>query len=351
MATRNHTLILSTLTLLASTLACRAATSLIFSDTPTPLPSPTQTSLPDTPEPTVPATTSTAVYKAACPDLLTDIMDAALTESFNAERSEEEDYYVMYTIENDKLANRENIVVTNRIDTEHDSRATHEFIWNYFASIVPPEERKFLTEFAVVSDGTGEILGAVSPTYDNPSLWTLEVDILDADDNYNLTFTLMHEYGHLVTLNSAQVPPNRRVFFSPDDIDIYNQAVAACPQYFTGEGCSNPDSYINDFFNRFWQDFYTEWQEIDLINDEDEYYDRLDDFYETYQDQFLTDYSATSPAEDIAEAWSFFIFSPKPDPDSIANEKVLFFYEYPDLVQMRERILTNICEVFPYKDE
>jgi len=58
--------------------------------------------------------------------------------------------------------------------------------------------------------------------------------------------------------------------------------------------------------------------------------------------------AATSPVEDIAEAWSFFIFSPKPGPDSIANEKVMLFYEFPELVQLREKILTNICEVFPY---
>ena len=346
MTSRNHKIILLTLTLLASTLACRAATSLIFPDTPTPVPSPSETALPDTPEPTIPVPTSTPEFEAACPDLLDDIVDAALSESFYTERAEE-DYYVVYAIEDDKLASREDIVVTNRIDTEHDARATHEFIWNYFAAIVPPEERKYLTEFAVVSDGKGEILGAVSPTYDNPSLWTLEVDVLDADDTYSLSFTLMHEYGHLVTLNAAQVPPNRRVFFSPDDSDIYDQAVEACPQYFTGEGCSNPDSYINDFFSRFWQDFYTEWQEIDMIGAEAEYYDRLDDFYKTYQDQFLTDYSATSPAEDIAEAWSFFILSPKPELDSISNEKVLFFYEYPELVVLREKILTNICEVFP----
>jgi hypothetical protein len=347
MTIQKNKLILSTLTLLASTLACHAATSLIFPDTPTPVPSPTHTALPSTPEPTLQVPTSTPFFEAACPDLLTDIMDAALVESLYTERAEE-DYYVIYTIEDDKLASREDIVVTNRIDAEHDARATHEFIWNYFAAIVPLEERRYLTEFAMVSDGKGEILGAVAPTYNNPSLWTLEVDILDADDNYNLTFTLMHEYGHLITLNAGQVPPNRRVFFSPGDIDIYDQAVAACPQYFTGEGCSNPDSYINEFFDRFWQDFYTEWQEIDAIDDEDEYYDRLDDFYETYQDQFLTDYSATSPAEDIAEAWSFFILSPKPELDSIANEKVLFFYEYPELVKLRESILTNICEVFPY---
>ena len=348
MTRRNRKLILLTLTLLASTLACNAATSLIFPATSTPIPSPTQTALPDTPTPTVPPSpTPTPIFESACPDLLTEIMDATFEQSFLFTEGTEEEYYVIYTIEDDKLASREDIIATNRIDTIHDARATHEFIWNYFASLVPPENRKYLTEFAVVSDGKGEILGAVSPTFNDPLLWTLEVDVLDSDDDYSLTFTLMHEYGHLVTLNASQVPPNRRVFFSSGDTEIYDQAVAACPQYFPGEGCSNPESYINEFYNRFWQDIYTEWQGIDAIEDEDEYYDRLDEFYQKYKDQFLTDYSSASPAEDIAEAWSFFILSPKPEADSIANEKVLFFYEYPELVQLREKILINLCEVFP----
>lgn len=347
MKNSNHKLILLTLALLSSTLACRAATRLIVSDTPTPLPPPTQTAIPNTPTPTPPPPTPTAVFEAACPVLLTDIMDAALAEPFGIEDFEEEEYYVIYTIEDDKLASRDDIVVTNRINAEQDARGTHEIIWNYFAAIIPPEERKFLTEFAVISDGKGEILAAVSPTFDNPSLWTLEVDILDSDDNYSLTFTFMHEFGHLVTLNAKQVPPNRRVLYNPDDHDIYEQAIAECPQYFTGDGCSNPDSYINEFFNRFWLDFYDEWQEIDLIEDDDVYYDSLDEFYETYQDQFLTDYAATSPAEDIAESWSFFILSPKPELNSIANEKILFFYEYPELVRLREEILNRICKSFP----
>ena len=73
----------------------------------------------------------------------------------------------------------------------------------------------------------------------------------------------------------------------------------------------------------------------------------LEDFYNTYQDQFLTDYAPTSPAEDIAESWAFFVLSPKPEMNSIANEKILFFYEYPELVQLRAQILNQICIEFP----
>lgn len=346
--TRSRThFIWTTLALLFSTLACRAATSLIFPDTPTPALPLTQTAIPNTQIPTLPPLTEPVTFEASCPDLLSDIMDVALDNPSTSEEFVEENYYVIYTIEDDKLASRTDIVANNNISADYDSRARHEFLWNYFADLIPLEERKHVTEFAVISDGKDEILGAVTPNYDNPNEWTLEIDTLDSDDNYNLTYTLMHEFGHLLTLNSKQVPPNRRVLYNMEDVDLYEDAVTKCPQYFTGEGCSNPDSYINDFYNHFWIDFHDEWQEIDLIEDEDEYFDRLDEFYAIYQDQFLTDYAPTSPAEDIAEAWSFFILSSKPEPDSIANEKTLFFYAYPELVQLRETILDNICEAFP----
>ena len=87
--------------------------------------------------------------------------------------------------------------------------------------------------------------------------------------------------------------------------------------------------------------------EIDLEEDEDTRNALLEDFYEVHQDQFLSDYAATSPAEDIAEAWAFFVLSPKPELNSIANEKILFFYEYPELVELRTQILKQLCVEFP----
>ena len=92
---------------------------------------------------------------------------------------------------------------------------------------------------------------------------------------------------------------------------------------------------------------YDEWNEINLEENDDLYYERLDDFYYKYQDQFLTDYAATHPAEDIAESFSFFVFSEMPAGDTIAEQKILFFYNYPELVALRTNILGNLCASFP----
>jgi hypothetical protein len=345
-------LFLWTLPFLFSTLACRAATRLIIPDTPTPLP-PTQTAIPT---PTIPPPTATPIFAAACPSLLSDIMSAATRDNAASEPAtlgkrfkDVQDLYYMvtYTLKDDKLSNRDEIYVPKDFQKDLDTRAEHEQIWDYFAALIPAQERNFVTEFSAMSDGRNNILAGVSRITDNPARWGLRVDVVDASDPYNLTYTLMHEFGHLLTLKPSQVAVDKSVFFNSDNQDFYDRAVAACHQYFADDGCSASNSYINEFFSRYWSTFYSEWQEIDKKKGEPSYYSSLHDFYKNYSDQFVTEYAATSPEEDIAESWAFFVLSPKPELNSIANEKILFFYEYPELVQLRQEILTRLCVEFP----
>ena len=337
MTNRNYKFILLTLALLSSTLACRAATRLIHPDTPTPAPPPT----------TQPASVSTRVTEAqSCPVLLADIMSAA---TLPASDTEEQDYQylVTYTVNGDQISNPFYESVSNDLKDEQQDSVSHELVWNYFTALIPAEERKFVTEYSITTDGVDNSLAAVVQTYDGPNHWALEVDILDIKDTYNLTFTLIHEFGHLLTLNSEQAPPSIRVFNNPDDEGIFQQEIAKCPEYFPGEGCSTSTSYINAFYDRFWVDIYDEWDEINYIEDEDAYYEALDDFYYKYENQFVTDYAVTTPEEDIAESWTFFVLAPRPSGDTITDQKVLFFYEYPELVQLREKILNSLCISFP----
>ena len=338
-------LLLITIALLFSTLPCRAATRLIVPDTPTPLPPtaapPTPTVIPPTPTPTLPA-------EASCPVQVADILEASLNfESSSDESLEDEIYLVTYRVDGNDLGDPFFESVPTKFRDEQDDRVAHEEIWSLFTSLIPPEERDFIVGFAIITDGGSDVLASVGQSEDNAEEWLLEVDILDSDDRRALTFTLLHEFAHLMTLNSSQVPPNLAVFGDPSNDEIYQRELAACPNYFPGEGCSNSDSYVNQFFDRFWFNLYAEWQEIDVIEDKDEYYDQLDDFYNKYDDQFLSNYSATSPAEDIAEAFAFFILSPKPPADSIANQKILFFHEFPELMQLRGHILNQLCVEFP----
>jgi hypothetical protein len=93
-------------------------------------------------------------------------------------------------------------------------------------------------------------------------------------------------------------------------------------------------------------DINDEWEKVDALQYADDlspYYDGLFSFYLTHQDQFLDDYSTTHPAEDIAEAFAYFVFSPKPAGKLIKDQKMLFFYEYHELVELRQSILKGTC--------
>jgi hypothetical protein len=336
--------------LLFSTLACRAATRLIIPDTPTPQPTSTSTPtlLPTLTLTLPPTLTPTLEYTASCPLVLDTIIadSEGFDENFYRDETtadEEVAYLVHYTVVDDELKTPLFDDVPDKLEKEQEDRAAHEDIWKLFMRLIPAEEREIVSGFGIFTDGKYNYLAAVNQAERNPYKWELNVDIADSTQKTVLTFTLLHEFGHLLTLNRDQVEVSVPIYHSPYSEDVYQQELDACPQYFPGEGCSNLNSYINQFFERFWTELYTEWQVIDEEDDKDTRYNLLDDFYDTYQDQFLTDYAPTSPAEDIAESWTFFILAPKPESNSIANEKILFFYEYPELTELRAQILDRIC--------
>lgn len=225
--------------------------------------------------------------------------------------------------------------------------ASHTDTWRYFTTLIPAGERSMVNRFVIVTDGPSNILASVYQDEDDPGLWVIEVDAADLGDRKALMFTLVHEYAHLLTLQPSQVPPDIQIFDDPGNPSLREYRMEKCETFFPGEGCSLPDSYINAFYQSFWTDIAAAWQPVDDLGEGEDieaYYEALYDFYEEHQDQFLTDYAATNASEDIAESFSYFIFSPRPAADSIASEKILFFYNYPELVQLRGQILHGFCE-------
>ncbi|MDP1604466.1 MAG: hypothetical protein Q8M03_14515, partial [Legionella sp.] len=289
-----------------------------------------------------------AMEQASCPVITDQIIGLAVYGGEGEEELlDEEMTIVTYTVEGEDIFEPVYEDVPADLQDEQEDVLTHQQVWEYFLVLIPAGQRGSIAEYAIFTDGQGGTLAAVSQTTYDPSLWVLPVDIADTANYHELTYTLVHEFAHLLTLGSDQVTPSLAVFNNPDDDNMYLQEVSACPDYFPGEGCASPDSYINNFYYQFWDDIHEEWNEINLEADEDAYYELLDEFYYKYEDHFVTSYAATNPEEDIAEAFTFFVFSPKPAGDTIAEEKILFFHQYPELVALRATILNNMCASFP----
>jgi hypothetical protein len=295
--------------------------------------------------------TATPAVSPACEARLGELVAESEDDVYDADIPEEAEEYtlVTYQVENEELAAPvyEEDIPADYTSYAEDTR-NHEAMWKFFTDVIPADQRGMVTNFVVFSDGYANTMGAVEQTGDDPYSWMLEMDPVDGEDFSVMSTTLVHEFGHLLTLNDQQIVVNEDVFNNPDSDTVWDQAEAACDTYFTDEGCSTDSAYLYDFFERFWPDIYDEWLEIDSIADEDEYYDALDSFYNKYSDQFVTDYAVTNPEEDIADSWMYFVFNPAPTGDSIADEKVLFFYDYPELVELRGQIRAGLC---PYLGE
>ncbi|MCU6712850.1 hypothetical protein M6D81_29525 [Paenibacillus sp. J5C_2022] len=189
---------------------------------------------------------------------------------------------------------------------ESTDAAGHERLWNDFTWLFPLEEREMVTAFSVFSHV--DTLAHVSQNEDNVQEWSLGMNIdpgiMTPEEK---VATLVHEFGHLLALNSDQVDPL--------------EEERSCTTLFLDEGCVSKDAYILEFYATFWP--------------EPEYdYD---------EKQFVSEYAATDFVEDMAESWMNFVLTEKPAGTTIAEKKVLFFYEYDELVRLRADLLARVA--------
>jgi hypothetical protein len=286
----------------------------------------------------------------SCPLKLTEILQSAkgnvyeITDPNYVEPDTQ--FLVTYSVNGDEITNPILLPIPTDLQDEQKDSASQYAGWKLFADIIPPQDRQMVSQYNVFTDGYSNTLAAVDQIKDNPSLWILEIDTADIMDKDSFMFTLIHEYAHLLTLNATQITPDREIVDDPYNLSLQESKAAACPNYFTGTGCSLPDSYMNAFYDQFWMKINPEWEKIDALQyaeDLKPYYESLYKFYLDHEDQFVDDYATTHPTEDIAESFAYFVFSTKPDGTSIKDKKMNFFYEYPELIELRRSILNNTC--------
>ena len=301
-----------------------------------------------------PGKDSVSATSASCKITMTDVIASAQGNVYDmsnvADYSEPDFHYLTsYSVDGDSIIEPVYRSVPPDLADEQNDRASQDQAWQIFTALIPPPDRAMIAQFNVFTDGFENTLAAVDQLPDDPSQWMLEVDIADLRNKDALMFTLIHEYAHVLTLNATQAPTDMEIVANPTDRSLLDQKAAACPTFFTGYGCSYEESYINAFYNRFWLNIDPEWEKINVLQydagDLTPYYNGLFEFYKAHQDQFVDDYATTHPDEDIAESFAYFIFSPRPAGDSIKEQKIAFFYAYPELVALRREILSGACSL------
>ena len=229
----------------------------------------------------------------------------------------------------------------------------HQELWDIYTSITPESILSQVYYFIIYTDDYGgNEVAAVIPSFDNLTKWDLSIDPVDlipSNEKIDRLFyipTMIHENAHMISLNSKQGDSDSLSFEELTKQNLLKKQRDCSPNYYSDlAGCLHDDSYLNKFFQRFWTDIYSEhewWWEYNTL---DEYYAATDDFYQKYQPQFLTEYAIDSPDEDFAESFMAFVLKdPSPNDNTIPNQKMMFFYEYSELVEMRDFIRNAIAE-------
>lgn len=183
-------------------------------------------------------------------------------------------------------------------------QAYHAKLWEDFAWIIPASECPMITHFSVFTKGD---MWAWVVQNDDWETWTLAINVEQPSTPTEIALTNIHEFGHLLTLNGEQINP-----YAEENL---------CETHYTEDGCLYDDSYLYNYYMEFWSDSE----------------------YEEDEDNFVSDYAMTNMEEDIAETWAHFVLTDKPDGRTVAERKVLFFYDYDELVMLRAEILSRVA--------
>lgn len=207
-------------------------------------------------------------------------------------------------------------------------------LWTQFYNLFPKAIiNKHIVSFEVMTDGLDQNLAALQPVDFTNKQWKLIIDIKDAENNKSKDHlhTLIHEFGHLITLNNTQVTPTE---------DIYQEG----DLYLTEEGYAKSNSYLDQYVNTYWVGpILDKWDKIAAVKNENKKAKKLYKLFSKNDTLFVTDYAAESPEEDIAESWTFFVLNKaNTNSDLIKNQKINFFNQFAELVVIKDYILKQL---------
>jgi hypothetical protein len=235
-----------------------------------------------------------------------------------------EDKITLYAVDGEDIIKIEDYEVEGELLEFQEDVAKHQEIWELTKKIIPLSYRLKMSEFLIYHGDQSNTSGFVDPTLNNLSKWQFAIAIDYAyqggfNKNGETTFTIIHEFGHLLTLNNEQITPGV----------ISNN----CQNFYFSKGCAKTESHINSFHEAYWSDI---WDEYSSLKDTEA---AKSSFYEKYRTRYVSKYAAADPREDIAEVFATFVLSNEvPTGNAIANQKIQMMYKNADLSDLRVHI-------------
>lgn len=194
----------------------------------------------------------------------------------------------------------------------------HLTVWKRFASFFPAATRPEVTLYvAIDAKKSNDVDGAMQASAADPNEFYIALDATNAFGAAALDRTMIHEFAHLLTLRPSQIP-------------VDPSAVKTCDVYTSDNGCPTKDAYLRKFCKEYWPGYL-------LATADNEPSDAKAKRFAT--GDYVTEYAATSPTEDIAESYAEWIKRDMIGPEqTVVNNKMRFFADYPALVTQRDSI-------------
>jgi hypothetical protein len=241
--------------------------------------------------------------ESECAQIDTEIENelASWTDDYSAKKHGDEkpatnqDEFVKATY---KVSSTERITLASGTDDDE-----YHSIWDRISQLSPNSlSDTYISEYQVFDNPEDDTQAFVDDA-DGDGRWRIAVNlsgyrVSDPKERYA---TLIHELGHIITLNTSQVVPG----------------VDQCHTYAIDEGCAKADSYLNLFVSQFWK------------NEPQPVYDPT---------KFVTEYAATNDVEDLAESFAFFVLEKGGSDATLRDQKLKFLATYPDLVSIRTQM-------------
>lgn len=207
-------------------------------------------------------------------------------------------------------------------DAAEEDVEKYQTIFQDMTKIIPGKYLDGFKYFIVSTDGEFGTGAAVIPIDSVGKDWAIMVDPADWFGYEEVVpYTVVHEFAHYLSLNDKQVE------YFGDDVKTF-----AHDRYADDYLVANEDSYMQKFYKNYWTDL-----KMDAATIEYNPY-----FYQRHTNEFITSYAASDPAEDFAETFSAYVFQ---DPSGLpprVQEKMDFFNQFPELVQLKKDINKSV---------
>lgn len=217
--------------------------------------------------------------------------------------------------------------ISGEKDVKEITNLSHRLYLQKIYDIFPDTYDKKLSEFVVFRDKRGDFDAFVETVPPSHTTWTFAVnsDVLSQVNKDSNRELITHELAHIISYE-----------------EIPNTALAgraSCHEYFSRNGCPKSNSYIASFVETFWGD-----EALDRAIEFKTYKNPIDeayDYYEDFEDEYVSGYAALSPEEDFAESFAEYVVDRGVEKNEIESQKVWWFEQFADLQDMRRTIRSS----------